>query len=318
MTPFPTFSRRIPIPPARRDSIASKDETSAKKRFQNPFVARVSNPCKRLKNSENPLFPKLLRPLHGLETHATNKPSGSETLAEPIRTRSSQAAAKRHKKLKNKSCAFCASSRPFAPCDSPDYKQLPSPTRGRFPRHTGFSFIEILFAIFILGIGFIMIAALFPVAIRQTQATLSQTYARNVGMGGIVCMRSTMTNIPTTLPSATTSPTRITSSTTPAFTLPASCISAADQRFAWIPYYSATGTAAPYPVTLFVLVVQKSDQSIWIATAPPDPTITNSADPRYVAYIPVYDAKNNIVLQERSSGKIVTQASNAYIFVEPK
>src|SRR6478752_1573982 len=35
-----------------------------------------------------------------------------------------------------------------------------------------FSFAEILFAVMILGIGFIMVAAMFPVAIRQTQSTV--------------------------------------------------------------------------------------------------------------------------------------------------
>jgi len=41
----------------------------------------------------------------------------------------------------------------------------------------GFSFTEILFAVMILGIGFIMIAAMFPVAIQQTEATNSETVA---------------------------------------------------------------------------------------------------------------------------------------------
>src|SRR5689334_12002195 len=39
----------------------------------------------------------------------------------------------------------------------------------------GFTFTEILFALMILGIGFIMVAAMFPVAIRQTQQTVLET-----------------------------------------------------------------------------------------------------------------------------------------------
>ena len=35
-------------------------------------------------------------------------------------------------------------------------------------RHRGFSFTEVLFAVIILGIGFIMIAAIFPVALMQS------------------------------------------------------------------------------------------------------------------------------------------------------
>lgn len=48
-------------------------------------------------------------------------------------------------------------------------------------RPRGFSFTEILFAVMILGIGFIMIAAMFPVAIRQTEAGSQETIAAAVG-----------------------------------------------------------------------------------------------------------------------------------------
>src|SRR5439155_25661815 len=39
----------------------------------------------------------------------------------------------------------------------------------------GFSFIEVLFAVMILGIGFIMIAGIFPVAISQTASSQEET-----------------------------------------------------------------------------------------------------------------------------------------------
>jgi hypothetical protein len=44
----------------------------------------------------------------------------------------------------------------------------------------GFSFIEILFAVMVLGVGFIMIAAIFPVAIRQAQGTVEETATARV------------------------------------------------------------------------------------------------------------------------------------------
>lgn len=47
----------------------------------------------------------------------------------------------------------------------------------------GFSFTEILFAVMILGIGFIMIAAMFPVAIHQTEANNQETIGAAVGRG---------------------------------------------------------------------------------------------------------------------------------------
>lgn len=47
----------------------------------------------------------------------------------------------------------------------------PPPPTAAARRRRGFSFIEILFAVMILGIGFIMIAGVFPVAISQTQSS---------------------------------------------------------------------------------------------------------------------------------------------------
>lgn len=50
-------------------------------------------------------------------------------------------------------------------------------------RRRGFSFTEILFAVMILGIGFIMVAAMFPVAIHQTEANNQETIGAAVGRG---------------------------------------------------------------------------------------------------------------------------------------
>src|SRR5438045_5186818 len=41
----------------------------------------------------------------------------------------------------------------------------------------GFSFAEVMFAVIVLGIGFIMVAAIFPVAIQQTKTTADDTHA---------------------------------------------------------------------------------------------------------------------------------------------
>ena len=52
--------------------------------------------------------------------------------------------------------------------------------QGRHDRR-GFSFTEILFAVMILGIGFIMVAAMFPVAIHQTEDTTRETIGASIG-----------------------------------------------------------------------------------------------------------------------------------------
>jgi hypothetical protein len=57
---------------------------------------------------------------------------------------------------------------------------FPVQNHGPAARATGFSFPEVLFAVIILGIGFIMIAAIFPVAISQSKMTLDETAASAV------------------------------------------------------------------------------------------------------------------------------------------
>src|SRR3954449_6305802 len=49
----------------------------------------------------------------------------------------------------------------------------------------GFAFTEILFAVMVLALGFIMIAAMFPVTIRQTQSTMEEATAANVAKGAM-------------------------------------------------------------------------------------------------------------------------------------
>lgn len=44
----------------------------------------------------------------------------------------------------------------------------------------GFTFAEVMFAVILLGIGFIMLAGMFPVAIQQTQLTQEETAGANI------------------------------------------------------------------------------------------------------------------------------------------
>lgn len=52
-------------------------------------------------------------------------------------------------------------------------------------RQTGFNFTEVLFAVMILGIGFIMVAAIFPVALHQTKLTGEEVQASTTARGGV-------------------------------------------------------------------------------------------------------------------------------------
>ncbi len=49
----------------------------------------------------------------------------------------------------------------------------------------GYSFPEVMFAVVVLGIGFIMLAAIFPVAVKQTKATADETRAMGIGRSAV-------------------------------------------------------------------------------------------------------------------------------------
>jgi hypothetical protein len=55
----------------------------------------------------------------------------------------------------------------------------------RRTRHAaGFSFTELLFAVMILGIGFILVAAIFPVGLAQTKSNFDETHAAALARSG--------------------------------------------------------------------------------------------------------------------------------------
>lgn len=65
-----------------------------------------------------------------------------------------------------------------------------------FPTHrSAFSFTEVLFAVIILGIGFIMIAAMFPVAIQQTKTTTEETIGSTIARGAVNYIQSVATDV---------------------------------------------------------------------------------------------------------------------------
>lgn len=118
-------------------------------------------------------------------------------------------------------------------------------------RRRGFSFTEVLFAVMILGVGFIMVAAIFPVAIQQSRTTAEETAAAAVTRGGVNYVEKLATNaiMPATnnvVVSAyfdgATAAQRDTF--TLAWALNGSAVVAADGRYAWVPFYRRAGDPA--------------------------------------------------------------------------
>src|SRR5438552_15964832 len=58
----------------------------------------------------------------------------------------------------------------------------------KWTRSTGFTFTEVMFAVILLGVGFIMVAAIFPVAIQQSQSNLEDAAGITVVKQGAAIM----------------------------------------------------------------------------------------------------------------------------------
>jgi hypothetical protein len=64
----------------------------------------------------------------------------------------------------------------------------------------GYSFTEVMFAVVVLGIGFVMVAAMFPVALSQQALTVSETSASAIARSAIATLTRIGANSPNTLP----------------------------------------------------------------------------------------------------------------------
>ena len=61
------------------------------------------------------------------------------------------------------------------------------------PTRRGFTFTEVLFAVILLGIGFIMLAGMFPVAIQQTAQTQQETVGASLAVAAVKQMSQAIT-----------------------------------------------------------------------------------------------------------------------------
>src|SRR2546426_7307427 len=62
----------------------------------------------------------------------------------------------------------------------------------RLRSRRAFTFTEVMFAVILLGIGFIMLAGMFPVAIQQTQTTVEESMASTIVQTATRAMEQTL------------------------------------------------------------------------------------------------------------------------------
>jgi type II secretory pathway pseudopilin PulG len=154
-------------------------------------------------------------------------------------------------------------------------------------RSNGFTFIEVLFAVILLGIGFIMIAAVFPVAIQQTSVVSDETQATAITRDAIKKIQAVADQpgasamFPSTLlpsgPSIASFPVPGGSVTNALMTAIGSDIySTADHRFGWVGFYRRDSATSPY-AQIYIVALENPNFPNYLNPAPAPNQTTISA-----------------------------------------
>ena len=117
-----------------------------------------------------------------------------------------------------------------------------------WPLRKAFTLTEVMFAVILLGIGFIMVAAMFPVAIQQNRTTSEQTAATQLARAAISNLQQVATNqtMPATAGNVRTNPHLWQA-------IEGSLTNADDPRFAWTALYAREAGSQFSQVFVFTL-----------------------------------------------------------------
>ena len=132
---------------------------------------------------------------------------------------------------------------------------------------TGFTFHEVLFSVMILGIGSILLAAMFPPAIKMTESTRDETYGSIVAHSG-----SRELAVLLNAKDLTSSGGAVRPLSGPSWDMVrGNLICDADPRYAFVPLYRRSGVEKS--VQLFIIATKSRNQAAY------DPTIDVVTDP---------------------------------------
>jgi type II secretory pathway pseudopilin PulG len=159
-------------------------------------------------------------------------------------------------------------------------------------RQSAFSFIEVLFAVILLGIGFIMIAGIFPVAIQQTSIVSNETQGSAVIRDAIKKIQATANSeigVPPTTPGTTNSifqPTLVGANPTVAAFSPnimqalgSDSFFSADRRFGWVGFYRRDSATSPFAQVFIIALQNPNFPNYTTRYAPGETTAINPAPP---------------------------------------
>ncbi len=155
-------------------------------------------------------------------------------------------------------------------------------SRSSFARR-GFSFTELLFAVMILGIGFILIAAIFPVGLAQTKSNFDETHAASLARSGAAEVGRLAYAADFVNPSIT--PLQIFGDNTTAAATSKiarnNMISPSDPRYAWVGLYRRV-TGSQNTAQLCLFLVNRSDPIVKANTISSAPNDVAAIEPRRV------------------------------------
>lgn len=217
---------------------------------------------------------------------------------------------------------------------------LVAATRRRFTAR-GFTFTEVLFAVILLGIGFIMIAAMFPVAIQQTQLNVEESVGAAIARAATKTMQQVAR---ADLVPATTAPGQD-AGTNPAVysfrdqrmqealaeplwrTVRGNLILSSDSRYAWIPLFSRGQLPDGRPqdtARLIVICVQaragggiyNTQLDVFRGASPADPTDGAPAtlEPRNIKVKLIYNSDGSSTA-EITAGEYDAAGEGAFIVI---
>ena len=113
----------------------------------------------------------------------------------------------------------------------------------------GFSFTEVLFAVVVLGLGFILIAAMFPITIRQTRSTMDEGQAAGVVFDALATIRAVASD-------ATMPPNQPGLQPFDVGDVGGEQVSTANPAYAWVAFYRRGAAGSDRLAQVFVLVVR--------------------------------------------------------------
>jgi hypothetical protein len=159
----------------------------------------------------------------------------------------------------------------------------------------GYSFAEVMFAVVILGIGFIMIAAIFPAALQQSKTTSEETSAATLGRAAVQYLSQAGQTMPPLMPQfppdgvrgkvrSVHNPQNSGTTALPNFALWDAArgdqISTSDPRLGWVGFYKRDPGASVAQVIVITCEIRNRSVYSPDVTAPgldtpPDPAFAN-------------------------------------------